>query len=414
MRFSIVVDAVSTGSELAPALARHSVRCIHVQSLPELPQQVRLQDFARHLLFHGDVAAIAAELAPLAPEFVIPGCEQGVLLADALSEVLGLPGNGTLRSVLRRNKARLSEQLRRDGLSGVPSFEVTTPEDAIAAARQIGRWPVVVKPVDSSGTDGLHFCADEQAVGAAAQQLLGRINFVGSLNRTVLVQKCIIGQQYFLLAVSRQGRHYISEIWIDHRKTVPGAGVVCDVAMLLPAEGDVQSELRRYACACLDTAGIRIGPSFLEIILTEDGPVLIDLAARMMGTQDFEVLEATLGTSQLRLTAACYADPKTFEALTAQPYRPRTHLWVVALINRHKGRLLDDSWRDRLATLPSFRSLFGAPTLGQILWPTIDEATCYGSAFLSHDDVEKLERDYQTIRALEHAGRLFNVEAVPD
>jgi L-amino acid ligase len=373
---------------------------------------VRREDFELHLLYRGDVEEIAAALAPLAPEFVIPGCEHGVLLADALSEALGLVGNGTERSVVRRNKARLAELLQSRGLRAAPSFEVTSPEAAVAAAGVIGQWPVVVKPVDSSGSDGLSFCSDAPAVRAAAQLLLGKINFVGSLNRSVLVQRRIIGQQYYLLAVSRQGRHYISEIWLDHRQTIPGAGVVCDLSVLLPAEGAVQAELRRYACDCLDAAGIRIGPSFLEIIMTDAGPVLIDLAARMMGTQEFEVLEAALGTSQLRLTTACFAEPEGFARLTAQPYLARTQLWVVTLINRHQGRLLDDSWRGRLAALASFKSIFGAPTPGQMLWPTVDEATSYGSIFLAHDDVNQLERDYREIRSLEAHGWLFTLDVL--
>lgn len=414
MKTAVIVDAVSTGSELAPELARHGVRCVHVQSQPELPQKARLADFERHILFRGDVAQLAAELAPLEPAFVVPGCEHGVLLADALSEALGLPGNGTEHSPERRNKQRLAERLRACGLRAVPSFEVTTPEAAVAAARASGPWPVVVKPLDSSGSDGLHFCHSEAAVRAAAQSLLGRINFTGSLNRSVLVQRRIVGQQYFLLAVSRGGRHHVSEIWLDHRQIVPGAGVVCDLAVLLPADGDVQAELARYARACLDAVGIRIGPSFLEIIVTADGPVLIDLGARMMGTQDFAVLSSVLGTSQVELTATCYAAPERFEALVAQPYRARAPLWVVTLINRHRGLLVDESFRGRLAALPSFRSLIGAPTPGQLLVPTVDEATCYGTAFLSHADVQQLGRDYRAVRALEQEGRLFRLEAEPE
>ena len=215
-------------------------------------------------------------------------------------------------------------------------------------------------------------------------------------------------------AVSRDGRHYVSEIWLDHRQSVSGAGVVCDLAVLLPADGDVQHELARYARACLDAVGIRLGPSSLEIIVTADGPVLIDLGARMMGTQDFAVLSSVLGTSQVELTAACYAAPERFESLTARPYRARAPLWVVTLINRHRGRLIDESFRGRLAALPSCRSLIGAPTPGQLLVPTVDEATCYGSAFFSHDDAQQLERDYRAVRALEHEGRLFRLEPEPE
>jgi len=412
VRRAVIVDANSTGKALAPELLRFGVRSVHVQSLPVLPEPVPLADFERHFQLHGDVGALVAELAPLAPEFVIAGCEHGVLLADALSERLGLPGNGTARSLPRRNKQRLAELLSDHGLRAVPSIEVASADEAEAAA--VGQCPVVVKPVDSSSSEGLYFCADAAEVRHAAAALLGRVNFMSSRNHTVLVQRRIIGQQYYLLAVSRDGRHFFSEVWIDHRQTVPGAGVVCDLSMLLPPEGAVQDELRGYAGRCLDAAGIRIGPSFLEIILTAAGPVLIDLGARMMGTQDFDVIESVLESSQRQLTAACYADPAAFAARTAQPCQARCGLWVITLINRHVGRLVDDSWRDRLAALPSFRGIYGAPQREQILQQTVDEITGCGAIFLAHDDADQLERDYRAIRALEAHGRLFRLEPLRD
>lgn len=397
-------------------LLRQGIRCVHLQSSAVLPAEARLGDFEQHFLFDGDLGRLVSELAMLAPEFVIPGNESGVLLADAVSEALGLPGNGTEQSLARRNKHRLAEQLRSRGVRAVPTFEVARVEAAVAIAESIGEWPVVVKPVDSSGSDGLHFCANPAEVRAAATELLGRMNFLGLLNRTVIVQRRIVGQQYYLLAVSREGRHYFCEIWRDDRIPIPGAGVMPDLNVLLPAAGAISDELRTYASACLDAVGIRIGPSFLEIIKSEDGPVLIDLGARMMGTQDFEVLESVLGTSQLHLTTACYADPAAFAAMTAQAYRARMQLWVVTLLHRgpRVGRLLDNSWQQRLAGLASFRSIYGAPRPGQLLRPTADEATSPGAVFLAHEDIGQLESDYRQIRELESKGHLFRVEALCD
>lgn len=414
LRRAVIVDANSTGKALAPELLRCGVGGLHVQSAPALPEPVPLEDFERHFQFHGDVDALAAELSPLSPEFVIAGCEQGVHLADALSERLGLPGNGTALTLSRRNKLRLGERLTHCGLRTVPSFEVASADAAAAAATALGPGPLVVKPVDSSGSDGLRFCADAAAARGAAADLLGRVNFMGSLNRTVLVQQRIVGQQYYVLATSRDGQHFVSELWLDHRRTIPGAGVVCDVSILLPSEGALQDELRSYVGRCLDAVGIHLGPSFLEIILTDTGPVLIDLAARMMGTQDFAVIESVLGTSQRQLTALCYADPAAFVARAAAPQQARCGLWVVTLINLHRGRLVDESWRDRLAALPSYRSIYGAPKPGQLLQRTVDEVDGCGAVFLAHDDAAQIERDYQEIRALEADGRLFRLEPLRD
>jgi biotin carboxylase len=409
-----IVDAFSTGHRLAPALARYGVRCVHVKSLPEiiayyLPTY-RRGDFDHEIVHHGDLAATAAALAPLGVEHVVPGCESGVTLADALGEAIGVPSNGTSLSHTRRNKLRLAERLRACGLAATPTYAVATAEEAASAARAIGAWPVVVKPVDSSAADGLHFCDDEAAVRAAAAGLLGRVNFMRLLNATVLVQEMLVGQQYIVQAVSREGRHFVSEIWRDDRRRVPGAGVVNDREILLPAEGEVQRTLSAYAGACLDACGVRLGPSFIEVRMTARGPIVIDLAARMMGTQDDEALVRAVGQSQVTLTAACYADPAEFDALTARPYQVREQIAVVSLINRSAGRLRSDSWRERLGALPTFHSVIHGPAVGAVLQPTVDESTNYGIVYLIADRLEHLDRDYRAIRALEASGGLFDLE----
>jgi biotin carboxylase len=414
-RYGVIVDAFSTGAELAPALARYGVRCVHLlQHDLKVSDRFRPADFEAQILHGGDLAATVAALAPFAPEFVVAGSEWGVLLADAVSEALGLVTNGTELSAPRRNKARLAERLAACGLQAVPFFEVRSPEEAASAARSFGEWPVVVKPVDSVATEGLRFCDDEAAVHDAAAALLGRVNFMLSVNESVLVQKRMVGQQYFVLAVSREGRHYISEMWRDDRRRVAGAGVMPGLDVLLPADGEVQAVLRRYVCACLDAVGIRFGPSALEVIMTSDGPVVIDLAARMMGSQNGRVMEAALGASQITLTAACYADPKGFDALAERPYRLRRHVWAVWLHNERWGRLRDASWRDKLASLPSFQSALRTPSPGDILRPTIDESNAYGVVYLMSSDPEELARDYQAIRDLEASEQLFCLEPLSE
>src|SRR5262249_37166130 len=158
------------------------------------------------------------------------------------------------------------------GVPSARSIEVRTLEEAEAAAAEIGSWPVGGKPVDSAGADGLHFCDDLAALRAAARDELGVLNQIGTVKEPVPVMEYFEGQQHIVQATSRDGHHYVAEIWRDNRRRVKGAGVVNDREVLLPAHGPDQDRLREYAHRCLDAFGIRVGPSFLEIMMTSRGP----------------------------------------------------------------------------------------------------------------------------------------------
>ncbi len=416
-RCAAIVDAYSTTSnELVPLLAKYGITCIHIQSEPEvrtaeLPgYNPRL--FDTNIVYQGNVGDTAAELDSYAPEFVLAGSESGVALADELSERLQLPSNGIELSSARRDKAIMAETLRKSGLAAPVTREVRSVDEAVAAAEAIEGWPIVLKPVNSASSDGLHFCDDIESVRKAAGSILGTVNLLGSVNDTILVQQLLLGQQYFINTVSRDGRHYVAEIWCDEWQRVPGAGVVCVRETLVPFEGEIQAQVCRYVEACLDALGVEVGPAYSEVMLTEEGPVLIECGARMIGWVDNAAIVAALGDSQVSWTATCYADPEEFARKAASAYRIRKHTSAVLLINHHKGRVRDLRGLERIATLPTFFSQSHTPAVGEIVRPTIDLRSTCGMIYLVSDNVQEIERDYQVIRHLEASTQLFGLDPI--
>ena len=71
------------------------------------------------------------------------GCETGVLLNDQLAEALGVRGNGTAKSNLRRNKYLQTEALRTAGLNACGQMLAETREDVerfLAEKPKSSRW----------------------------------------------------------------------------------------------------------------------------------------------------------------------------------------------------------------------------------------------------------------------------------
>lgn len=117
--------------------------------------------------------------------------EYFVSMAAVLAARFGLPGADAGRLVMVRDKWWQRKMLAAAGFA-IPAFRVVSSlSAAVAAACDIG-FPVVVKPVDGSGSMGVRRCDDSRAVIRHATALLQGANEA----RKILVESFISGQEY--------------------------------------------------------------------------------------------------------------------------------------------------------------------------------------------------------------------------
>lgn len=406
-----MVDAYSTGAKLAPRFAAAGLSAVHVQSSPRMPdfylRSFRPEHFAANLVHEGDLEATLAQLVPHNPAFVVVGSEPGVPLADALGERLGLPSNGVAQSQARRDKHAMAEALRAAGLRAVADLKTADPTEAAAWARDRGEWPVVVKPLDSAGTDGVTLCEDPAAVEAAFAAFLGRPNALHGANRELLVQEMLRGTQIFVNSVSWEGAHRISEAWQDNKRRIAG-NLVYDYEELLPRHGPKQDEVVAYVEAVLDALGIRFGPAHTEVMLTESGPVLVESGARMHGSIRDDVIDECT-PSHVTVTAEAYLDPGSVARHGDRPYELKAASFCVMLISRHEGRIVAADGLREIEALPSFAGSISVLGAGDELKRTVDLFSCPGMIYLVDPDRGRLQADYERLRELEAEG-LFELE----
>jgi hypothetical protein len=411
---AVVVDAYSTGARLAPRFAAAGLPVVHVQSSPRLPdfymRAFRPGDFAENVVHEGDLDATAERLAAYEPAFVVVGAEPGVPLADALSERLGLPSNGSGLSRARRDKNAMAEALQAAGLRTAGALKTADVAQATAWAAARGGEPVVVKPLDSAGTDGVTICADAAAVEAAFAANLGRPNALHGANEELLVQELLQGTQLFVNTVSWDGVHHVSEVWRDN-KLRRGANFIYDYEELLPRHGAQQDQVVPYVEAVLEALGIRFGPAHTEVMLTATGPVLVESGARMHGSVPDEIVDRCTPSHQT-LTAEAYLDPHSVARRAQQPYELAAGAYCVMLISQHEGRIVGDAGLREIEALPSFAGTISMLGPGDRLKRTVDLFSCPGIIYLVDPDRGQLKADYDRIRELDAAGRVFEVEAL--
>ncbi|MEU5400865.1 ATP-grasp domain-containing protein [Streptomyces sp. NPDC005963] len=399
-----IVDAYGAGRLLPDALRRRGVDVVHVRSpFPDTRLAYRPEDFAVDLRHTGDLARTLRELRALGVDSVVAAAESGVLLADELAAALAVPGNDPRHTIARRDKYAMQQAVGAAGLPSAESCLSASLDELIAWVAGRGRWPVVLKPVLSAGADNVFICRTVAEVTAAYTAIMTSADRYGQHNTVALAQQFLSGKEHYVNTVSRDGRHRIVEVWCYHKRSVDGRSVYDYEDLLGPDEPGFH-EIVRYVRSVLDALGIRNGAAHTEVMLTGDGPVLIECGARLGGGQMPELLTRCVGADQVTCLAHSIAAPEDFIAEADAPYQLKDRLRCVNLILPRAGTVPDDDGWDQIRGLPSFEHLVVNHPAGSSLSRTVDMATCPGTVYLTATDPAMLESDYGRLRELELDG----------
>ncbi|MCA1395635.1 ATP-grasp domain-containing protein [Bradyrhizobium sp. BRP56] len=411
-RNCVIVDAYSTGRFLPEEFKRYGISTVHVMSAAQIPSifqshfNANLYDEVirppERMGYDEIVEYHLRALQGRELEFVIAGCETGVELADSISERLGLPSNGTALSAARRDKSRLSEALASAGVRSIRQVVSDNAEVIARWKRQETFDELVIKPLNSTGTEDVFFCSTDADIQRAVTAIVGKTNRVGTLNQLALGQEKINGQQYTVNAVSIDGETFVTEAWTYDTVPIEGASSVCSLERLLGGKEPIVLELSDYLERALRALRITDGPAHAEIIVDDRGPVLVDFGARLQGTMSAKARTMALGHNHLTLTAWRYADPKGFAGYMRRRgvYKRQAHALCVSLISDMGGVVAGYPGLDAIGNLPSFADAIAFVPIGQNLVPTIDLASTPGIVYLVNNDLIQLEEDYRQLRAM--------------
>jgi hypothetical protein len=398
-----LVDAYGTGAHLRQAFADRGARLVHVWSTPEPMATMKAPDLAgyRASIVGTDPAAAARELTALGVTHVVAGQEPGVPLADTLSELLGLPTNGTASSLARRDKYLMIEAVRAAGLRCAGQRRSGDVEEIVAAAARLG-YPAVVKPLAGSGSQGVAICADEEQVRQATHELLGTTTMYGQTNTEVLVQSYLDGPEYVVDTVSRDGERYTNAVW-RHVKVRHGTRNIYHLDVLADPGDPGVAELVAYTDAVLDALGVRHGAAHAEVIMTAAGPALVEVGARLNGVAAPEFDRGCTGADQAGVAALAYLDPGRFRReFAGRTYRRSRHAFLYEVRTELDGRLarLDDGVLAEIDGLESVRRRTMRVRAGGRIRPTVDLPSSPMLVYLSHESRAALVRDQDRVAEL--------------
>lgn len=230
--------------------------------LAEHPSCVDTKDIEGHV-------ALAKRLKPAG---VFSGGDFAVTAAHVATE-LALPGIPVEVAERSNNKLRMKERWKRDWIPTPHLGGIPTPVGNIV------RFPVVVKPADSSASRGV-------SLVSRAQDLLEAIELAESFSGPgrYLVEEFVVGlEQSVEMLIDESGRHRRFGIVDRHFELLGNfqieTGHTNPTALSLSEQQELYVLVERAA----RSLGIAWGPYKADTIWTESGPMVLEMPARLSG-----------------------------------------------------------------------------------------------------------------------------------
>jgi biotin carboxylase len=222
---------------------------------------------------------------------IAPGIDWPVAIAARVAERLALPHPiGAETALLSTSKLRQRERFAQAGVPQ-PDFVVCSGTDeAAAAARKLG-YPCVVKAPDRQGQRGLTLVSAARELRSAAETALA-----ASRSATLIVEEHVPGLELTVNGFSVEAR--FRPLTVTDRLTAepPAFGVALAHAWPSELEPRVLAAAIDVAGAAAVALGVEAGPTYTQVLVADDGRVLVgELAARLGGGHDAELCRAVLG-----------------------------------------------------------------------------------------------------------------------
>ncbi|MER8583120.1 lyase family protein [Mesorhizobium sp. M1423] len=242
--------------------------------------------------------------------------------ASRVATAIGLPAANPEAIATCRNKWKQAAELQRQSIA-IPETRLATSVRDVENILAQATLPVVIKPVSGSGSSGVRLCdsatAAIKAFESAKNALLDQVELTSP---DTIVQQYVEGKEYSAEMIAQDGALHCLGILAKHKGPTPCfVEVGHDFPAPLP-ESSLQ-ELASFAAAAMSALGLNFGPAHVEFVITEWGPVIIEVNPRLAGGMIPVMLSHALGTSILDMVINLYAG----EAFT--PLRTRTRAGAI-------------------------------------------------------------------------------------
>lgn len=197
----------------------------------------------------------------------------------AVAKEMNLIGIDADTAFKATNKVEMRRALQSCGVPIPKFFKVTNEEEYIEVVKQFN-VPFIVKPADSSGSRGIFEVIDitDKQLIKEAYYYCKPFSRVGD----VVVEEYMSGPEVSVETLSIDGVCHVIQIT---DKITTGAPHYVEMGHSQPSRHskEISEKISKVAKAANKALGITNGPSHTEIIVTSEGPKIVEVGARLGG-----------------------------------------------------------------------------------------------------------------------------------
>lgn len=192
-----------------------------------------------------------------------------------VAQKLDLVSNSFASALKSTNKFLMREALQK-GNCRIPKFKEV--DDFELNVFSDFKFPLIVKPVDRSGSRGVNKVDSIEGIETAIKN-----SITESFDKKAIVEEFIEGNEVSVESISWKGKHYVLAIT---DKLTTGSPHFVELAHHQPSQLsiDVQEKIKATTLKALDALNIYDGAAHSELKITSQGEVyVIEIGARMGG-----------------------------------------------------------------------------------------------------------------------------------
>ena len=191
-------------------------------------------------------------------------------------EVCGLRGISFDTAIKATDKGEMIKAFEAAGVEH-PWYYIIPTQLELAEVIDKVTYPCIMKPTDNAGSRGVVLCRRREDLEKEYEY-----SHRESRGGAVIVEEYLQGPEFSIEVMVVDGEPHVFQIT---DKLTTGAPHFVEMGHSQPSRQSLenQEKIRDLACRAVKAVGINVGPAHVEMILTKDGPKMVELGARMGG-----------------------------------------------------------------------------------------------------------------------------------
>jgi biotin carboxylase len=230
---------------------------------------------------------------------ILPISEFGTRTAAKVANELGLPGISLDFVDCVNDKGLMRDSWKRSNLSQ-PDYSVVGDFETLAAAAALIGYPVVVKPTDSGGS------GRGVSLAHSPDELQWSFDLAAPFvkNGRYIVEEFLDGVELTVETFTQPGGNTYILTMSDKVKAPLRTRVASSLNFPANISDEMADKVEKLVINAISSLGISLGMAHTELIVTKDGPFLVETGARGGGGHIFHTIIEAVSSFRAPLFAA--------------------------------------------------------------------------------------------------------------